>query len=359
MSRPATWLRLLAISIAVFGCAATIQPGPTAGGTPLTTRSPAASPSPAPSPPVATPVATPVAVACPPPPDPSTKPSTDPIATDAVDGILAMFADAPIVAIGEYHGWVLEHEFFARLVCDPRFAETVDEIVVEFGNARLQPILDAYVAGDTVGLADLASVWRQSTQRSGVWEHPVYQAFFGLIRTVNADLPPDRRIRVLAGDPPIDFTLVTRFSGCSDLDPGCLDYWLQARDAHFADVVAREVLAKGRTALVIAGVGHVMRRPGMEHPVSIPELVEADRGATTIVVIPHLGFGAADPGSEARIEAWPVPGIGRLAGTWLGGLDACLLESDVGAPPAAPCDGGEDAGTIADVADAYLYLGYP
>jgi hypothetical protein len=353
------WLLLLVIPIAASGCGSPFAPAPTLEGAHLVTASPAPSASPIAPTPLATPVATPDPVVCPVPPEPASPSSSDPIAADAVDGILAMYADTSVVAIGEYHGWRLEHEFLASLVCDPRFVETVDDIVVEFGNARLQPILDAYVAGEAVGLADLASVWRESTQRSGVWDSPVYQDFFGLIRTVNADLPADRRIRVLAGDPPIDFALVTRFTGCSDVDPACLDHWLQGRDAHFADVVAREVLAKGRTALLIAGVGHVMRRIDVEQPLSIPEFLEDDHGAASTIVIPHVGFGAADARSEARFEGWPVPGLARLAGTWLGGLDACLLEADVGAPRATPCDGEAGAGTIADAADAYLYLGYP
>ena len=85
----------------------------------------------------------------------------------AVDGVLDLFDRTPVVAIGERHGWALEHDFLAQLVCDPRFASEVDAVVVEFANSRLQPILDEYVDGGEVSAVELASVWRESTQRSG------------------------------------------------------------------------------------------------------------------------------------------------------------------------------------------------
>lgn len=303
-------------------------------------------PSPAP--------ATPAPVVCPEPLSVSPVRSPDPIASPAVDGILAMYADVSIVAIGERHGWRLLHDFFAQLVCDPRFARTVDDVVVEFGNSRLQPIIDAYVNGEEVATTELASVWRESTQRSGVWDNPVYAKFFGLIRAVNAGLPAEQRIRVLAGDPPVDYSTVTRFNDCSDLVPTCYEYWIQRRDRNFAEVVTREVTAKGRTALLIAGAGHFMR--GNPDDPEIAQMLDVDYAAPTFVVLPHLGFGVADPVSEARFDGWPIPGIARLNGTWLGALDACLLEADVGSQPSAPCAGAQ---TIRDVADAYLYLGYP
>ena len=300
--------------------------------------------------------ATPAPVLCPEPLALAPASSPDPLASPAVDGVLAMYADVSIVAIGERHGWRLQHDFFAQLVCDPRFPATVDDVVVEFGNSRLQPIIDAYVNGEGVSTAELASVWRESTQRSGVWDHPVYAKFFGLIRAVNGELPAEQRIRVLAGDPPIDYSTVTGFNECSDRAPTCYEYWIQRRDENFTAVVAREVLAKGRTALLIAGAGHFMRRTDPGPPPSIAQMLEVDHAAPTLVVVPHLGFGLADPISEARFDSWPTPGIARLDGTWLGALDACLLDADVGNQPKAPCVGTQ---SIGDAADANLYLGYP
>lgn len=303
-----------------------------------------------------TPLVTSEPVSC---PAPSTDPgrSFPPEAAAAAPALLALFDRAPIVAVGEYHGWQAEHDVFADLVCDPRFPAAVDAIVVEFGNSRLQAILDRCVVdGEDVARTELKRVWQESTQRSGVWNSPVYERFFSLVRHVNADLPRERRIRVLAGDPPIDYATVTQFGECSSEDPACYKFWLERRDESFADVVKNEVLAKDGSALLIAGAGHMIRRIGDDRPPSIPDLIAQVAPGSTLVVVPHAGFGIAGSDAQARIETWPVPSLARLRGTWLEELDACLIDGGGPASGDPPCLDGHGP-TLADVADAYLYLG--
>jgi hypothetical protein len=60
---------------------------------------------------------------------------------------------------------------------------------------------------------------------------------------VNRSLPNTRHLRVLLGDPPVDWAKVTR---CADLDP-----WLAERDRYPAELVRREVIEKQRRALLI------------------------------------------------------------------------------------------------------------
>jgi hypothetical protein len=307
----------------------------------------------------ATALTTPAPVTCADIPTSTATQIPDPLARPAVSAILGLFDEAPIVAVGEVHGWQAEHDVFAQLVCDPRFPEAVDAIVVEFGNSRLQPVLDRYILdGEVVSRAELQSVWRESSQRSGVWDHPAYERFFSLVRSVNQGLPRPERVRVLAGDPPIDFASVKKFSDCSDEDPSCLDYWIFRRNETFAQVVVDEVLARDGTALLIAGVGHMQASEGPPYPPSIPELVDAASPDATRVVIPHQGLGDADAEPERTIRAWPVPSVAMLGRSWLGALDACLLEGPDAAPDAPPCPDGSGP-TLADVADAYLYLGPP
>jgi hypothetical protein len=304
--------------------------------------------------PSSVPVATPRPVACPEQEQDLPTSESDDLARPAVVAVLDLFADAPVVAIGEYHGWEAQHAFFAALVCDRRFPEIVDTIVVEFANPRLQPIIDRYVGGESVSSVELASVWRESTQRSGVWEHPVYERFFGLVRVVNAGLPADARIRLLAGDVPIDWADVGESPDCSSDRPACVEEPLYGRDEAFAGVVADEVLASGETALLIAGAGHMARRFGDGPPPAIPQLIEAEWPGSTRVVLPHRGFGAVDAASERRIAALPAPSLVILDETWIGELDACLVDGGEGQDQVCPDGQGP---TIADMADAYLLLG--
>ncbi|MFJ9782436.1 hypothetical protein ACIRSS_22830 [Amycolatopsis sp. NPDC101161] len=85
-------------------------------------------------------------------------------------------------------------------VRDPRFPGRVNDIAVECGNSLHQPLLDAYTAGGDV--PDISRVRRDTTQPSCGFSL-FYEQLFALVRQVNTKLPAERKIRVLACDPPI------------------------------------------------------------------------------------------------------------------------------------------------------------
>ena len=58
-------------------------------------------------------------------------------------------------------------EFLTSLIRHPRFAGTVNDIVVEFGNALYQDIADRYVAGEAVGRDQLKQIWENTTVATG------------------------------------------------------------------------------------------------------------------------------------------------------------------------------------------------
>jgi hypothetical protein len=171
----------------------------------------------------------------------------DPVAT-----IIDAFRTHAVVALGEgSHGNRQAHEFRLKLIRDPRFAEAVQDIVVEFGSARFQDTMDAFVNGAEIALESLRRAWMDTTQPDAIWDSPIYEEFFRAVRAVNARLPRERRLRVLLGDPAIDWeTVKTRED---------LDRFASKRDEHAVDVIQRESLAKGRKALVIYGDYHFTR----------------------------------------------------------------------------------------------------
>jgi len=129
-------------------------------------------------------------------------------AQNAVRGIVDAFDRFPIVAIGEGHSLRQAGDFYAALVRDTGFQRKVNDIVIEFGSRLSQPILDRYVNGEEVPLADLQHVWRNTT-KVFAFESPVYAHLLKVVRDANRGLPKPHRIRVLAGDSPIDWTMVT------------------------------------------------------------------------------------------------------------------------------------------------------
>ena len=99
---------------------------------------------------------------------------SDPIPKPAVEAILGEFSRHPLVAIGEAHRNQQVHDFIVTLVSDPRFSQVVDDVVVEFGTARHQDIIDRYVAGESVPIQELRLVWRDTVNLL-VWDAPVYE----------------------------------------------------------------------------------------------------------------------------------------------------------------------------------------
>lgn len=171
---------------------------------------------------------------------------------DPVEGILAAFKTHQVVALGEGdHNNEQGHAFRLSLIRDRRFAKVVNDIVVEFGNSRYQDIMDRFVRGEDVPRAQLRQVWQNTTQAHEVWDVPIYEEFFQEVRKINAKLPKKRKLRVLLGDLPIDWDQIrTR----EDL----LKH--KRADAVPAGIIEREVIAKGRRALVIYGSMHYVRR---------------------------------------------------------------------------------------------------
>ena len=281
---------------------------------------------------------------------PSSRPA---VPVEPTTAILDAFRSHDIVGLGEgAHGNEQGHAFRLSLIRDPRFSAIVNDIVVEFGNARYQDVMDRFVQGQDVPENVLRDVWQNTTQTTTVWERPIYEEFFRAVRALNAALPAERRLRVLLGDPPIDWSIVQTFED--------VNKWMADgnRDRYPAELIRREVLAKKRRALVIYGEGHLVRMSR-----SIVQILESS--ATTrvfTIASPFSMATATDPKTlQADADSWRVPGLLNLRGTVLG---AAAVTAYLPAPAMmregkpAPAD-GRRAPAMEDQFDAVLYLGNP
>ena len=229
----------------------------------------------------------------------------------AVDLILDAFQTHPLVALSEGagHGQTENRDFFNTLIRDSRFSSTVDSIVIEFGNARYQATIDRYVSGNPVAREELRHVWEDTTQVTGVWSSPMYEQMLTDVRSVNARLPAARRIRVLLGDPPIDWAIVT-----SPADEDMNDW----RDAHVAHVVDVEVMRRQKKALILIGGAHISR--GVIFPNSLIHLLDARFPGQTFVV-GALDPNRVDPDIKPRLQPETLPAGATVRHTWLGRAD--------------------------------------
>ena len=86
------------------------------------------------------------------------------VPVEPVSAILDAFDHHDVVAVGDPPGNEQAHAFRLALIRDPRFVAAVDDIVVEWGNALYQDVMDRFVGGDDVSDAELREVWRNTTQ---------------------------------------------------------------------------------------------------------------------------------------------------------------------------------------------------
>ena len=97
------------------------------------------------------------------------------------------------------------HALLRALVKDPRFAATVNDIVVEFGSSRYQDLMDRYIRGEDVPQSAVQRAWLDAVQGGTALDNVNTAPFFRAVREANATVPAERQIRVLLGDPPIDW----------------------------------------------------------------------------------------------------------------------------------------------------------
>ena len=259
---------------------------------------------------------------------------------DATTAILAAFDRYDVVGMSAAHSNEKLDDFILTVVRQPGFPLKVNDIVVECGNSKYQPLLDRYISGENIAIEDVRQTWRQTTVRMCALSG-FYDGFFPSIRALNLGLPQDRRLRVLVGEPPVDWDRADPSSGARSAD----------RDPTLTAVITSEVLAKHRKALVLCGVGHLYHNEARGTAVTAYEKTYPGR---TFVIDTHNGFAAffdLERGHEleARMRSWPTPSLVMVKGSWIADLDLPYFLW-----PFPKRMAGE---SYADLVDAYLYLG--
>lgn len=200
--------------------------------------------------------------------------------------LISAFDQAAIIALGEAHDRKVDSDLRIALVRNPDFAKKVRFIVVEFGSTTEQSTLDRYIRGENVSAAQLAQVWKTTTQAAnGVWDDPVYADFFAVVRDVNSKLPAEGRIRVFGGDP----------------GPGDN----RSRDGAAVSILKDQVLQKHGKALVVYGAAHFYRTEVGQVLLSvgggIVRTLDAEYPGRILSVIPVGGQLTVPPGATLRV----------------------------------------------------------
>jgi hypothetical protein len=221
--------------------------------------------------------------------------------------LLKLFDSYQVVGLSDLHGCAELLAFVEQLVQTPQFAAKVNAITWEPGNAGFQNLMDDYILrGKPMQFRELAPCWRNNTQVHTYSDTPALFRLLQTIRNVNLKLPQTNRIRVLLIDPPVDWT---KIHSRADIRRTDFD-----RESHMAEVLEREVYAKGLRALFFAGGAHLSRGGG---PLATLERNHPD---TTFNVAIYEGFGDRTRELEPRLANWPKPALALLQDTWWGRL---------------------------------------
>ena len=241
----------------------------------------------------------------------------------AIDGIFEAFEKYPLVGLGERHNLAQIMVFCEQLIRDPRFARDVGNVVVEFGCAAHQDVIDRYINGEAVPYTKLRQVWTNVAGAIPALMSAHYAHFFFQVRQTNLSLPPEERIRIWLGEPPINWSEIKTRDEFNDS-------W-GSREQHSAGVITKNILALNKKALVIYGGGHfvplneeeeaVYARWRKEAPETVPPLfqslkfrllqiqVETEHPDVFFVAQVYVGFKDEECTNrfEERFEDWAFP----------------------------------------------------
>ena len=169
------------------------------------------------------------------------------------DSVAAQFDTHQFVFMGSTHGWKKQHDFQLCLLSRQAFQRRVTDVMVEWGNPVYQELVDRYLLKlEPIPIDSLAPVWI-NTDAPDLWGRlTLMPAFYEAVRAINEHLEPARRIRVIGGCEPIDWS---RAQTQEDV----------ARYAYKSNWAAHVIMEHynpepSRKLFTIYGEGHVNRR---------------------------------------------------------------------------------------------------
>jgi hypothetical protein len=244
--------------------------------------------------------------------------AAEPAPEEAVSGIVKLFDRYDVVMLGEAHDKRQLADLYISLVRDAAFQGKVNDIVIEFASRHNQPLLDRFILkGEEVPFDQLCPVWRDISKVAG-FECPIYQEWLAAIRDVNLKLPANKRLRVLAGDVPIDWTKIKSKNDYTALELG--ERGVPGNDVSFVKVI-NEQLDQKRKVLFVVGLGHIAKlgdRRKIGNQNAFTRVEAAHPGKTCVVHLYLASYMNNKPEVEKKVSQWKTPSLyWPVKGSWL------------------------------------------
>jgi hypothetical protein len=254
----------------------------------------------------------------------------------AADALAKQFDDHQFVFIGSTHGDLKIEQFIACLVTRQAFRERVTDIVTEWASAGQQRLIDRYILGlEEISMDDLTPIWF-NTDAPTMWTTlPQVRETLKALHDVNKTLPPAKRIRLVGGNDPTDWSKVKI---TEDLAP-------YPFKTNFMPHLIIEHLAKtpGNRTLVVYGDAHIHYKGNN----FMPDL-EYALGRSKLFVVGRIGELRPDERNYLAM-------VGDPNQTFF--VNARGFPIDMPWPKSLRVAYEETSKNLADYIDAFVYLG--
>ncbi len=245
------------------------------------------------------------------------------LTADPVKYIGDALQEYPIVCLAEGgHQADNPHQLLRQVLSDKSILKTTDIIIIEFANARYQDVLDAYIRGEEVPFSELSKVWRNTGQSPHApWDSPLYYELLKTIRAGNLGLPQGEKVRVIAGDPPIEWETIQTWE---DYNSSRIP-----RDPYAAELCIEQAFNLKKKVLLIFGGGHLPKIP-------VGETDDLRNSLTSLILKEHpssvkaIGFLVPEyMGIEDSINVLEVNTIYDTDRHWVGDINAELMFPEI------------------------------
>jgi hypothetical protein len=176
-----------------------------------------------------------------------------------VDYILSRFADHDIVLLGEMHRVKQQLDVYHQLI--PRLPEVgVTVLAYEFARREDQPLIDALMDKPVfdVSLAKLIMI-----RQEALWGFAEYLEVFRIVWSVNKELPPSQRIRLIGLNDPYNWKLYNHICQTELRKPNKEEIaliWKDCDERYWADTIAQHYIPGKTKVLGIMGSHHAFTR---------------------------------------------------------------------------------------------------
>ena len=163
-------------------------------------------------------------------------------------GVKQAYENHQVVAVGDYHWNNRVMAEINNLLKQPHFLTDVKQIVVEFGNARHQVAMDAFLNGESND-AKVLNAARRDALFFTAWMPEVYAEFFQIVRAYNLTVTAEKRVKVWLAESPFYWEKIESH-----------DQWQQAAN-HKTDGflnTAQQAMATGDKVFMVFGAFHLL-----------------------------------------------------------------------------------------------------